>query len=77
MHQRLDKLSRYQESQQFKTDAIAHVAANSWEATEVLCSNESARSKVIQGFFNSSAANRLLSEALSWAMSVGVTQMQH
>lgn len=53
MEQQLDELKAYWESEAFKRDAFAHVAAHSREAAKVLCSDEVVGKRIIQGFFNS------------------------
>lgn len=47
MQRKLDELSKYRESKQFKADAIAHVAAHPREAAEALCFEESVGKAVI------------------------------
>lgn len=71
MQRWLDELSGYKESEAFKKDAIAHVAAHPPEAVDILYSDEAVGRCVIQGYFNSPSDNCLLSEAISWVMSMG------
>lgn len=65
LQQQIEQLSKYKETEAFKTDVLAHVAANPSKVAEALCLDEEVGRRVIQGFFNSLSANRLLSETIS------------
>lgn len=71
LQEQIEQLSRYKESEAFERDVVAHIAGRPRKVFEALCSYEEVGRKVIQGFFDSPSANRLLSETLSWAMSMG------
>lgn len=71
MQEKLKELEGYPRSEKLKFNTCALIVQSPWEAAEVLFIDKTVEWPVIQGFFDSLATYRLLSEPIVWVMQVG------